>query len=159
MTDESRQLTLFARYKDESDALKLKKDDPMKLADGRHIDNVTVERGPHWTGSFRAVDWDRDGVLGLVYSCAGIEDTKGSIYLLRNVGSTTAPVFDAPRTFECFGWPIKVTAHGPHPWPGELDGDNLPDLLTCVEWSVSPFYTHAALEMDERPDYTLELVE
>lgn len=155
----TRKLTLFSRYKDEAGALKLKKDGPMKLADGRLIDDVIVERGSHWTESFRPVDWDRDGLLDLVYSCAGTEDAKGSIYLLRNVGSTAAPVFDAPRTFECYGWPIKVTAHGPHPWPGDLDGDLLPDLLTCVEWSVYPFYTHAALEMNERPDYILELVE
>ncbi|MEA3364406.1 MAG: FG-GAP-like repeat-containing protein, partial [Candidatus Hydrogenedentes bacterium] len=155
----TRKLTLFTRYKGETGALKLKKDGPMKLADGRLIDDAIVERASHWTESFRPVDWDSDGLLDLVYSCAGTEDAKGSIYLLRNVGSTTVPVFDAPRTFKCFGRPIKVTAHGPHPWPGDLDGDSLPVLLTCVEWSVYPFYTHAALEMDERPKYTLEFIE
>ncbi|MFO7976501.1 MAG: FG-GAP-like repeat-containing protein [Candidatus Hydrogenedentota bacterium] len=155
----TRKLTLFTRYKDEMGALRLKKGGPMKLGDGRLIDDAIVERDAHWTESFRPIDWDRDGRLDLVYSCAGTESAKGSIYLLRNIGSKAKPVFDVPRTFKCFGWPIKVTAHGPHPWPGDLDGDHLPDLLTCVEWSVYPFYTHAALEMDERPQYTVELIE
>ncbi len=154
----TRTLTLFSRYKDEKGALKLKKHGPLEFADGRLIDDAIVKRSAHWTESFRPVDWDRDGLLDLVYSCAGTDPAKGSIYLLRNVGSTTEAVFDAPRTFKCFGWPIKVTAHGPHPWPCDLDGDNLPDLLACVEWSVYPFFAHAALEMDARPAFTMELV-
>ena len=63
--------------------------------------------------------------------------------------------FEPPRTLCCFGEPIKVTNHGPHPWVGDLDGDGKPDLLTCVEWSVYPFYRHAAIEMAERPKYVL----
>lgn len=155
----TRKLTLFARYKDETGALRLKKEGPLRLADGRLIDDAIVERGSHWTESFRPVDWDGDGLLDVVYACAGTDPAKGSIYLLRNVGTPAAPVFDAPRTLKCFGWPISVTAHGPHPWPGDLDGDGLPDLLTCVEWSVYPFYTHAALEMDQSPEYTVDRIE
>jgi hypothetical protein len=40
-----------------------------------------------------------------------------------------------------------------------MDGDGKPDILTCVEWSVYPFYSHAALTMKARPRYTLGPVE
>ncbi|MCP4643983.1 MAG: VCBS repeat-containing protein [bacterium] len=148
-----RKLTLFTQYRADDGALRLKKSEPMKMADGRLIDDVIVERSAHWTESFRACDWDQDGLLDLIYGCAGTDPAKGSIYLLRNVGTKSEPVFDAPRTFTCFGKPVHVTNHGPHPWAGDFDGDGLPDLLTCVEWSVYPFYTHAALETADRPTY------
>jgi hypothetical protein len=150
----TRKLTLFTQYR-HGDMLRLKKAGPMKLADGRLIDDELVERSAHWTESFRPVDWDGDGLLDLIYNCAGTEPAKGSIYLLRNVGTTTEPVFDNPRTMCCFGTPIKVTNHGPNAWPADLDNDGKPDLLTCVEWSVYPFFTHAALEMSERPVFEL----
>jgi hypothetical protein len=78
-----------------------------------------------------------------------------SIYLLRNAGSAGEPVFEPPRTLCCFGEPIKVTNHGPHPGVADVDGDGKPDLLTCVEWSVYPFYCHAAIEMPQRPKHVL----
>lgn len=149
----TRTLTLFARHRDAAGSLRLKKAGPMKLVDGRLIDDAIVARSAHWTESFRAVDWDGDELLDIVYSCAGTESAKGSMYLLKNVGSKTAPLFDSPRTFKSYGWPIKVTNHGPHPWVGDLDADGKPDLLTCVEMSVYPFFTHAALEMDEHPSF------
>jgi hypothetical protein len=40
----------------------------------------------------------------------------------------------------------------------DWDGDGKPDLLGCVEWSVYPFYAHAALEMAEHPRYAIEEV-
>jgi hypothetical protein len=58
----------------------------------------------------------------------------------------------------CFGEPIRITNHGPHPWPGDFDGDGRPDLITCVEWSVYPYYSHTALAMSHRPQYTIELI-
>ena len=129
---------------------------------GRPIDDRIVRRRAHWTESFRAVDWDSDGLTDLIYSLAGshsgIQDA-GSIYLLRNCGTKSDPVFEAPQTMRCFGEPIRITNHGPHPWPGDFDGDGKPDLITCVEWSVYPYYSHAALMMKERPTYTLELME
>jgi hypothetical protein len=36
-------------------------------------------------------------------------------------------------------------------------GDGKPDIVACVEWSVYPFYSHAALMMKKRPAYRLEL--
>jgi len=146
---------LFARYRDGQGQLRLRKDRPMKLADGRVIDDSIVARSAHWTESFKCVDWDGDGLPDLVYSCAGTETSKGSIYLLRNVGTRTDPVFANPVTLCCFGVPIKVTAHGPHPYVGDLDGDGKPDLLTCVEWSVYPFYSYPAMQMKQRPTFTL----
>ncbi len=58
----------------------------------------------------------------------------------------------------CYGKPIKVTNHGPNAFPGDFDGDGKPDLLTCVEWSVYPFFGHNALEMKKRPTYEISAV-
>ncbi len=150
-----RHLTLYAQYRDSEGALRLRRDQKLKLEDGRVVDDRIVARAAHWTESFRPVDWDRDGLLDIIYACAGTKPADGSIYLLRNMGTREKPFFAAPRTMKCFGKPIKVTDHGPHPWAGDVDGDGLPDLVTCVEWSVYPFYSHAALEMDAPPTYAL----
>ena len=151
----TRKLTLFVQYRDEHGALRLRKERPLNLTDGRLIDDSIVERASHWTESFRCVDWDGDGLLDIIYSCSGTEPEKGSIYLLRNCGTLTEPVFEPPVTLCCFGEPIKITAHGPHPAVADIDGDGRPDILACVEWSVYPFYSHAAMEMPRRPEYQL----
>ncbi len=148
----TRKLTLFVQYRDGEGNLRLRKDRPLKLADGRLIDDALVERAAHWTEAFRCVDWDGDGLLDLIYSCAGTEAAKGSIYLLRNCGTRTDPVFEPPVTLCCFGVPIKLTSHGPHPAVADLDGDGRPDILACVEWSVYAFYSRAAMEMPARPE-------
>ncbi len=158
----SRVATLFVQYRDEDGQLRLRKAGPLKLDDGRSIDDAIVNRRAHWTESFRAVDWNADGLQDILYSVAGaMSGTKdnGSIYLLRNVGTKTAPVFAAPKTMSCFGEPIRITSHGPHPWCGDFDGDGKPDLIACVEWSVYPFYSHAALTMKQRPTFTLQLLQ
>ncbi|MFH1570648.1 MAG: VCBS repeat-containing protein [Gemmatimonadota bacterium] len=147
--DEHRKATLFVQYRDASGALRLRKQGHLHLEDGREIDDSLVGRDRHWTESFRAVDWDGDGRLDLLYNTAG----TGHIYLLRNVGSSEQPVFAPPRQLKCYGQPIAFTIHGPNAWPGDWDGDGHPDLLGCVEWSVYPFYAHAALEMDAHPAY------
>ncbi len=154
-----RKLMLFEQYRADDGRFRLRRRGPLKLQDGRLIDDAVVDRSAHWTESFRCVDWDADGLTDVVYSCAGTDAAKGSIYLLRNVGTATDPVFAAPRTLRCFGEPIKVTSHGPHPWVGDFDGDAQPDVVTCVEWSVYPYYRHAAIDMEERPRWRLGRVE
>ena len=151
MHDEHRKATLFVQYRKADGTLGLRKQAHVRLTDEREIDDSIVGREKHWTESFRPVDWDGDGLIDLVYSCAG----SGKIYLLRNVGSKAEPVFDLPREFRCYGEEIAFTIHGPNAWPGDLNGDGKPDLLGCVEWSVYPFYAHAALEMDTHPDYEI----
>jgi hypothetical protein len=151
---QTRQAVLFVQYRDAKGTLRLKRDRELKLPDGHPIDETAVGRSNHWTDSYRAVDWDGDGLVDLVYSCAGAP-SQGSIFLLRNVGSKEKPNFGPPRPFCCFGKPIIVTLHGPHPWLGDLDGDGQADLVPCVEWSVYPFYRHAAIEMKERPRFEL----
>ena len=147
-----RKATLFAQYRDERGELRLRMEGEVRLADGRSLDDSIVGREKHWTESFRAVDWDGDGLIDLIYNLAG----TGEIYLLRNVGSKREPVFAAPRQLKCYGEPISFTIHGPNAWPGDLNGDGKPDLLGCVEWSVYPFFAHAALEMDEHPRYGID---
>ena len=149
--DEDRKATLFVQYRRGDGSLGLRKAGHVHLKDGREIDDSIVGREKHWTESFRPVDWDGDGLIDLVYSCAG----TGRIYLLRNVGSKAEPVFDLPREFKCYGEEIAFTIHGPNAWPGDLNGDGRPDLLGCVEWSVYPFYAYAALEMGEHPEYEI----
>jgi hypothetical protein len=157
----TRVATLFTQYRDKDDRLRLQKSAALKLEDGRLIDHKIVERRANWTESFHAVDWDDDGLHDLVYSVAGAHSgtlNGGSIYLLRNVGTATDPLFSLPQAMHCFGEPIRITNHGPHPWVGDWDGDGKPDLIACVEWSVYPFYSHAALMMNERPKFEIKLL-
>lgn len=158
----TRHLTLFTQYRDAAGDLRLRKGSTLKLTDGREIDDAIVGRtAAHWTESFRSVDWDGDGLIDILYSVAGSHHgTKdnGSIYLLRNAGTRELPVFEAPRTMRCFGEPIRFTNHGPHPWPADLDGDGQMDLIAYTEWSVYPFFSHAALSMSERPKCEISLI-
>ena len=101
-------------------------------------------------------DWNDDGLLDIICDCSGWHPDCGSMFFLRNVGSRSNPVFAQPERILCFGKPIFITRHGPHPWVGDMDGDGRPDILTCVEWSVYPFYSHNALKMDHRPTFVLE---
>ncbi len=150
----TRQATLFVQYRDAEGSLRLRKKCVLKLADGRAIDHSLVDGSREWTESYRAVDWDGDGLLDLVYSQAG-QPSGGSIQLLHNVGTQDEPAFAAPKPLRAYGSLINITAHGPHPWVGDLDGDGLPDLVACVEWSVYPFYSHNALELPEPPSFTI----
>ncbi|MFV2065697.1 MAG: FG-GAP repeat domain-containing protein [Pirellulales bacterium] len=158
----TRLATLFTQYRDDEGKRRLRKDRVLKLEDGRPIDDRIVGRTAHWTESFRAIDFNGDGLVDLFYNLAGahggIQD-GGSIYLLLNCGTQQDPEFQKPETMCCFGEPIRITNHGPHAWPGDFDGDGKLDLVGCVEWSVYPFYRHAALMMKERPRYELGGVE
>jgi hypothetical protein len=149
--DNTRKAALFVQTRLADGSLRLEKHGQLRLEDGRLIDDSIVGREKHWTESFRPVDWDGNGLLDLVYSNAG----TGKIFLLRNVGTKEEPLFAAPREFTCYGKPIGFTIHGPNAWPADMNGDGKPDLLGCVEWSVYPFFCHAALEMDRHPDWVL----
>jgi hypothetical protein len=156
----TRVATLFVQYQTE-DTLRLRKEYVLQLDDGRPINDAIVNRQAHWTESFRAVDWNQDGLHDLIYSVAGAQNgTKdnGSIFLLLNTGTKTAPKFSDPQTMRCYGEPIRITNHGPHPWAGDFDGDGKPDLIACVEWSVYPWYSYAALTMDKRPEFDLNVL-
>jgi hypothetical protein len=156
-----RRLTLFTQYRDTNGKLRLRKARRLELTDGRPIDDAVVGRKSHWAESFRAVDWDGDGLTDLLYSIGGSHHGSqdgGSIYLLRNAGAKRSPVFEPPRTMRCFDKPIRFTNHGPHPWPADLDGDGQMDLVAYTEWSVYPFFSHAALTMPARPTCEITLV-
>ncbi|NKB71616.1 MAG: hypothetical protein GKR89_31465 [Candidatus Latescibacteria bacterium] len=149
-----RQATLFVQHIDAQGQRQVRLDGPVRLEDGRPIDDRIVGRQKHWTESFRPCDWNGDGRTDLIYNLAG----TGEIYLLRNIGTPQEPLFAAPRQFKYYGEPIACTIHGPNAWAGDFNGDDKPDLLACVEWSVYPFFAHAALEMDRHPDYQIELL-
>ena len=154
--------TLFTQYRRKDGTMSLRKDRVLKLNDGRVVDDAIVERRSHWTESFRPVDWNSDGLQDLVYAIAGAQGGAkdgGSIYLLLNVGTKTDPVFAPPETLRCYGTPIRISNHGPHPWCGDFDGDGTLDLIPCTEWSVYSFYSHAALMMPERPQYSVRLID
>ena len=138
-----RAATLFVQYRDAEGNLRLKRDRVLKTTDG----------GTFHETRYVCVDWDRDGDLDIVCSgpSAKVRDT---VYLARNVGTNKDPVFEyGPLRF--FGEMIYITRHGPCVDAADLDGDGLPDILACVEWSVYPFYSHAAIEMKARPTYRL----
>jgi hypothetical protein len=145
---------LFVQYRDDSRHLRLKRHSVVRLKDGRELTGQVADRRANWTESFRPVDWNRDGLIDLVYSTAGSHHGTlegGSIYLLINVGTRTTPLFDGPQTMKCYGRSIRISNHGPHPWIGDYNSDGLPDMIACVEWSVYPFYSHAALMMNKPP--------
>ncbi|HOZ47720.1 MAG TPA: VCBS repeat-containing protein [Candidatus Hydrogenedentes bacterium] len=151
----TRQGTLFLQYRDAEGGVRLREAGVLKLDDGRPIEWTITGRENTWCESYDCCDWNGDDAMDIVYSQSGMAPSRASVYLLRNTGSNAEPVFEAPRAFCCYGEPLTISQHGPHVSAGDLDGDNLPDILACVEWSVYPFYAHAALEMAAHPRYEI----
>ena len=135
--------TLFIRYKDETGQLRLKKGPTLKTTDG---DTFTASR-------YAPVDWDKDGDIDILCTTATVQRID-TFHLARNVSKGDEYVFEyAP--LRCFGEKLYITRHGPKADAADIDGDGLPDVIATTEWTVFPFYAHAALMMDRRPAYTL----
>ncbi len=47
----------------------------LRLTDGRPINDAIVNRRAHWTESFRAIDWNADGLFRLT-KVGGVEVIK-----------------------------------------------------------------------------------
>ena len=136
--------TRFLRYRDPSGRLWLRTDRTLK-AGGKQFHGARIN----------VVDWNGDGTQDIVYSAATNRRGSDTIFLVLNRGTNAEPRYDAVKPLRHFGKPIYITRHGPHPWAGDFDNDGKPDLLCYTEWSVYPFYTHAALTMPEKPTYRL----
>ena len=136
--------TRFLRYRDPSGRLRLRTDRTLK-AGGKQFHGARIN----------VVDWNGDGTQDIVYSAATNRRGSDTIFLVLNRGTNAEPRYDAVKPLRHFGKPIYITRHGPHPWAGDFDNDGKPDLLCYTEWSVFPFYTHAALTMPEKPTYRL----
>ena len=134
---------LFVQYRDETRALRLKQDRELH----------TTEGGTLKASQFAAVDWDGDGDWDVVLTRSTNQNTD-IMYLARNVGSNAKPAFEV-TPLRCFGEKQYVTRHGPKIAVADMDGDERPDILASVEWSVYPFYSHAALMMSSRPSFEL----
>ena len=140
--------TLFLRYRDEQGVLRLRADRTLKTAGGKQFHGPRVN----------VVDWDGDGMLDIIYSKGTPHADVDSLFLARNTHTNVDPVFEEIRPLRIFGQKIRITRHGPHPWVGDMDGDGKPDILCYTEWSVYPFYRHAAIEMKERPKFKVGAV-
>ena len=136
--------TRFLRYRDKAGKLRIRTDRTLRAGEKQfHGARVNV------------VDWNGDGKQDIVYSAATNRRGSDTIFLVLNRGSNREPKYDAAKPLRHFGKPIYITRHGPHPWAGDFDNDGQADLICYTEWSVYPFYTHAALTMQERPAYIL----
>lgn len=136
--------TRFLRYRDKSGELRLRTERTLK-AGGKQFHGARVN----------VVDWNGDGKQDIVYSAATNKRGSDTVFLVLNRGTNAEPQYDEAKPLRHFGKPIYITRHGPHPWAGDFDNDGKPDLICYTEWSVYPFYTHAALTMQERPKYIL----
>ena len=136
--------TRFLRYRNQSGELRLKAEQTLK-AGGKQFHGARVN----------VVDWNGDGRQDIVYSAATNKRGSDTIFLVLNRGTNAKPDYDEVKPLRHFGKPIYITRHGPHPWAGDFDNDGKPDLVCYTEWSVYPFYTHAALTMPDKPKYRL----
>lgn len=76
------------------------------------------------------VDWDGDGDVDLL-----VGEMSGKIYLVSNVGTATAPAYDAPEVLKAGGAPIAVGGYG-NPFVADWDGDGTVDLVSGGGYAV-----------------------
>lgn len=138
-------VSLFVQYRDASGNLKLRRDHVVTLPDGSRAVNVRFQ--PSQT---IVHDWDGDGLLDLVINHGQTMDTAPAV--LRNIGTKTAPKFDAPKRLKCYGEELSgIAKHGPYYGVGDMDGDGRSDLITSTEVGTYLFFRHTAIDMERPP--------
>uniref|UniRef100_UPI00321767A3 FG-GAP repeat domain-containing protein n=1 Tax=uncultured Draconibacterium sp. TaxID=1573823 RepID=UPI00321767A3 len=132
-------LVLYERYKNEAGELALKKGQQLYFNNGSPI----LEDGNKYV-KIRDCDWDGDGLFDIIMT-QNLFGNKYSLYVLKNVGSKTKPVFKRPEVLKRWGEPIIFSDHGFQPSVIDWDKDGRPDFVGCSESGYYVFFRHSVL--------------
>jgi len=138
----TKKITWFVRFRDSQGQKRLKKNGVLT--------ELEAEKSPWYARNIEIVDWNRDALNDLV-----VNVEYGKLDLLLNRGTKENPLFPDSRRLKCFGEETTICRHGPNLWAGNMDADDYPDILVYMECATFPFYSHAALEMEKRPEFAL----